>query len=247
MVEYQSAAAAAAVRYENFLRSSKPGAWDHIKALKDMLTVQLSPEPAAAAAAASGSTPGAAAGGARDESGQGAQVPWVCPIAHVPLGRYPCCALKGCGHVISKKVLDELLTHACKARSTDESRGTTPAVHDGSSTSGTSMAKPSSGTVGSALTIAGETFESGSMGIQVSCRDGSSSSSACPVCGKMFTRDELLPLNGSAEQQEALLAKLQTTRHASGGKGHKRKASKAAAGEDSKGKRSAGLKCVADT
>jgi len=58
---------AARHRYENLLRSSKPGAWDHIKSLKDMLTVHLTPQPTPAAAAVGGenttATGTAAAGG----------------------------------------------------------------------------------------------------------------------------------------------------------------------------------------
>ena len=256
-------------RYENFLRSSKPGAWDHVKSLKDMLTVHLTPEPTAAAVGgesttATGTARSAAASGGGAEQGTG--VPWVCPIAHVPLGRYPCCALKACGHVFSKKVLDELLSSVGKGRTANPARSGTSAIAAGNGTStgwvgGSTLAtegarvmddggrSSTSETAGarSASAAAGATDGAPIAGGQgTRCKSVSTSSSArsssCPVCGISFEAEDLLPLNGTMEQEAVLLARLRASRSASGGKGQKkRKASECAAGEEGKLKQ---LRCT---
>jgi hypothetical protein len=111
---------ASQLRYNNQQRAAA-GAFDHLRSLKDVFTVNLTPNPdrelhqqQLAAGAAVGSSSGgqkdaqAGNGNSSAAGSHGADVPlWVCPVTLLPCGagKQQFSALKNCGHVISDKAL----------------------------------------------------------------------------------------------------------------------------------------------
>ncbi|KAG2424314.1 hypothetical protein HYH02_015204 [Chlamydomonas schloesseri] len=103
----------ALLQYANQLRVAA-GGLDHITSLRDVFDVHLTPEQSegakggaagAGAAAGSSSRTGAVAEGAGAGGGGSG---WVCPVTLVPCERYPCSALRPCGHVLSDKAIKNL-------------------------------------------------------------------------------------------------------------------------------------------
>jgi rubredoxin len=117
---------ASQLRYSNQQRAAA-GAFDHLRSLKDVFTVNLTPnldrelqqqqqqqQLSAGVAVSSSSSSGQkdAQTGSGSSSGaagsHGADVPlWVCPVTLLPcgVGKQQFSALKSCGHVISDKAL----------------------------------------------------------------------------------------------------------------------------------------------
>lgn len=83
---------------EGLLGKKLPKAFGHIKGLKDMMTIQLSPIP-----------------GLESEYGDvNAETRFQCPITGLEFnGKYKFFALKTCGHVLSAKALKEVKSSAC--------------------------------------------------------------------------------------------------------------------------------------
>jgi hypothetical protein len=111
---------ASQLRYSNQQRAAA-GAFDHLKSLKDVFTVTLTPNPdselqqqqqqPSAGAAINRNTSGGqkdAQAGSAAGGNYGADVPlWMCPVTLLPcgVGKQQFSALKSCGHVISDKAL----------------------------------------------------------------------------------------------------------------------------------------------
>jgi hypothetical protein len=144
---------AAQLRYSNQQRAAA-GAFDHLKSMKDVFTVNLTPNPDRVLQQQQQQQTAAAAGGSsralQDSSSSsvpdGGEVPlWVCPVTLLPCGsKQPFSALKQCGHVLSDKALAAI----------------------------------------------------------------SAADSTCPVCGKSFSKKDVVQINGSPEHMEGVRQQL---------------------------------------
>jgi rubredoxin len=110
---------ASQLRYSNQQRAAA-GAFDHLKTLKDVFMVNLTPNPdreldrehqpppAGAGIRRVGSQDGSGGAIAAASQSHSAELPlWVCPVTLLPcgVGKQQFSALKSCGHVISDKAL----------------------------------------------------------------------------------------------------------------------------------------------
>lgn len=97
---------AAQLRYNNQLRTAA-GAWDHLKSMKDVFAVQLTPNSDLQQqhqGSASSSIPTATSGS--NSSSNWDQPLWICPVTLLHCGsKQPFSALKACGHVLSDKAI----------------------------------------------------------------------------------------------------------------------------------------------
>eukprot|EP00877_Chromochloris_zofingiensis_P014395 jgi/Chrzof1/9209/Cz03g40010.t1 len=110
-------------RYANQLRTVG-SSLDHIRSLKDVFTVHLTPN-ADCAATANRTAPAGAASSSAPGSSSGDTAAFMCPITMLPVGRYPFSALQPCGHMFSDRALANVSgpTSACPTCST-------PFIHD---------------------------------------------------------------------------------------------------------------------
>ncbi|KAG2437961.1 hypothetical protein HXX76_005576 [Chlamydomonas incerta] len=98
----------ALLQYANQLRVAA-GGLDHITSLRDVFDVTLTPEPGRGASGSGKARGGGSeAAGAGGRGGGGAGSGWVCPVTLVPCERYPCSALRPCGHVLSDRAIKNL-------------------------------------------------------------------------------------------------------------------------------------------
>jgi hypothetical protein len=120
----QASEPGALLRAANTLRSAG-GRLDHLRGLRDLLDITLTPAAeavtgaaaagpgsaaaATAAVAAGSSVVSSTAGGGGGAGGGGCAVsPWVCPVTQLPAGRLPFAALRPCGHALSERALRPL-------------------------------------------------------------------------------------------------------------------------------------------
>lgn len=211
--------AAACLRYENQQRmaaaaaaasgdaaAASQGTFDHIKSLKDVFAVQLTPNPDAAPqkagppAGAGGSAQGLPAQGGTHRCQQGSSSscgelpsPWMCPITLQPCGsKQAFSALRPCGHVLSHKAIAAII--ACA----------------GPSTAG---GKPSSGALLHQHQKASQVMQSEQLSLDDEGRldgdAGSCHACCCPVCEAPFVpgKDQVL-INGSQQHMDEVRVQL---------------------------------------
>ncbi|MEW5311378.1 MAG: hypothetical protein WDW38_003099 [Sanguina aurantia] len=97
-------------RHLNQLRVSD-GALAHLRSVRDVFSVLLTPEGAQGRGAGSAGD-GAHRAGERSQGGSsgsggsgGGAFSWVCPVTLLPCGKFACSALRVCGHVVSDRAL----------------------------------------------------------------------------------------------------------------------------------------------
>jgi hypothetical protein len=103
---------AAQLRYSNQQRAAA-GAFDHLKSLKDVFTVNLTPNPDCELQQQQQRLQDGSSNAAADNGGVNVPL-WVCPITLLPCGsKQPFSALKPCGHVLSDKALAAVSAADC--------------------------------------------------------------------------------------------------------------------------------------
>ncbi|PNW70341.1 hypothetical protein CHLRE_17g715950v5 [Chlamydomonas reinhardtii] len=203
----------ALLQYANQLRVAA-GGLDHITSLRDVFDVTLTAaerdRATQAGGASSSSGGGGRARGAGSEAvgaggGGGGGSGWLCPVTLVPCERYPCSALRPCGHVLSDKAIKNL-------------RGPVGGSGGGGGGGGSGAGAGGGGRGGGA----------GGGGAEVGGGKAAAADMTCPVCGQVYT--STVPINGTSEQVVVLRAALKA---AAAAKAAKRElAATGAAGEE---------------
>lgn len=207
--ENQQRAAAAASAAGGDAATAAQGTFEHIKSLKDVFVVQLTPNPdaggtlASAAAAVDSAAPQSLhvpghsnsqhASSANNGSSSDLPSPWMCPVTLQLCGsKQPCCAIRPCGHVLSQKALAAIAPLKGGAAAGD---GKSARHHSRSSSSSRTAGRPADGSL-----AVGEVAE----------LESASDCCCCPVCEVPFdaSRDVVL-IGGSQQHMDSVRAQLQ--------------------------------------
>lgn len=206
-------------RYVNQLRESG-AAFQHLQSLRDIFTLHLTP---AAGQAHAGSSAGSRSAAPR----------FMCPLTELPCTSYPFAALPACGHAFSSRaiaqvlVLLALLQYPC--------RRSKHAGMQGSNMEKELLSKPSAYSISCVIGMwrchlvlqlpapsraEASTEKALNRGViwVLQMADGQ-----CATCGMGFAAEDIVALNGSAEQVQALRQRLELRRAKKQKGGKKRK------------------------
>lgn len=205
-----AAAAAAAGGGGSAAAATAQGSFSHIKSLKDVFVVQLTPNPdlqqktaAAASAASNGQQRTGIDAGSLNPScslQQELPSPWMCPVTLQPCGsKQPFSALRSCGHVLSDKALTAI-TPPLSTAAAAAARRHNKAAHRASCSTAAAPPQP---TTTSSQQQQQEDDGEVDPGSDACC-------CCCPVCEAAFDpRTDRVLINGSQQHMEAVRQQVQ--------------------------------------